>query len=674
MNLQAQVQEAFSAGSALSRVIEEFAARPGQTDMALAIARTIETGGVLVVEAGTGVGKTFSYLVPALLSGARVLLSTATKTLQDQLFARDLPQLVQALGLPVRCALLKGRGSYLCLHRMEAARQDPALHDSRLARTLSKVEHWAQVTRSGDLAELPGLDEHSALLPHITSTRDNCLGAQCPKFRACHVNLARREAMAADIVVINHHLFFADLAVRESGMAELLPSVQTVIFDEAHQLNETGLQFLGRTLTTGQVLDFAKDVLATGLLLARGLADWHSLSSDAEHAARQLRLAVGRMPAAARLRWAGAAPEQIDPTAWETAMQELLAACTRAMSGLASASEIGPDFERLRERAQTLCESTSFFLSPCDPASVRWIDAGVQLRLVESPLDIAKAVQEKMLGPVADADNRRSWIFTSATLGDDLELRWFTEPCGLTDATKLRVESPFDYTRQAAVYVPRDLPKPADPQHGAHVAAHVARWAAQLGGRTLVLTTTLRALRTISEALAARFADGSSMQVLVQGQGSKRELMDRLRNASRDDGPGCILVASASFWEGIDVPGDALQLVVIDKLPFPPPNDPLVEARTRRLEAQGRSPFNDYFIPEAAVALKQGAGRLIRRESDRGVLVVCDTRLASMGYGRRLMAALPPMRRLQSDAELTDLLQELTRTSTTDGLPTGRPW
>jgi ATP-dependent DNA helicase DinG len=670
MHLEAQVEQAFSPGSALSRAIDEFSPRPGQTDMALAIARTIDAGGVLVVEAGTGVGKTFSYLVPALLSGARVVLSTATKTLQDQLFARDLPQLVQALGLPVRCALLKGRASYLCLHRMEAARQDPALQDRMMARTLARVEQWSQVTRHGDLAELPGLDERSSLLPHITSTRDNCLGAPCPKFRACHVNLARREAMAADIVVVNHHLFFADLAVRESGMAELLPTVQTVIFDEAHQLNETGLQFLGRTLGTGQVLDFAQDMLATGLHLARGLADWPGVSADVDRAARDLRMVVGRVPPSTRLRWSGEAPTQVDPASWGHAMEALLAACTEASATLEKVGELGPDFERLRERAQALCASVAFFQAGCHPDSVRWVDAGSHLRLVESPLDIAQAVQEKMLKAVEDPDNRRSWIFTSATLGDDPDLRWFTEPCGLAGASKLRVESPFDYARQAAVYVPRDLPKPADPRHGAEVAARVARWATVLGGRTLVLTTTLRALRTISEALVASFPDGSSLQILVQGQGPKRELMDRLRQAAHGGGPGCILVASASFWEGVDVPGDALQLVVIDKLPFPPPNDPLVEARTGRLEAAGRSPFTDYFIPEAAVALKQGAGRLIRRESDRGILVVCDTRLATMGYGKRLMAALPPMRRLQSEDEMLAALSDLTRPSTTGCPPT----
>ncbi len=665
MSLQNQVAQAFEAGSALSHAIQEFTPRTGQTDMALAIARTIEEGGVLVVEAGTGVGKTFSYLVPALLSGARVLLSTATKTLQDQLFARDLPQLVQALGLPVRSALLKGRGSYLCLHRLEAARQDAALQDRFLERTLGKVEQWALVTRSGDLAELPGLDERTPLLPHITSSRDNCLGAQCPKFRACHVNQARREAMAADIVVINHHLFFADLAVRESGMAELLPSVQTVIFDEAHQLNETGLQFLGRTLTSGQLLDLARDILATGLQQARGLAQWQVLSSQLDRAARDLRLAVGRQPASARVRWSGMAPEHVDGAAWSGAVSALHAACADAAAALASVRELGPDFERLQDRALALSASIVFFQSPSDPDSVRWLDVGTQLRLVESPLDIAQAVGEKMLKTASEQGSRRSWIFTSATLGDDPALRWFTEPCGLTSAPILQVQSPFDYARQAAVYVPRDLPKPADAGHGIQVAAMVAKWAGILGGRTLVLTTTLRALRTISEALVDKVPPSSGIQVLVQGQGPKRELMDRLRNAPINGEPGCILVASASFWEGIDVPGDSLQLVVIDKLPFPPPNDPLVEARASRLEAAGRSPFNEYFIPEAVVALKQGAGRLIRRESDRGVLVLCDTRLVSMGYGRRLMAALPPMRRLQNETEMLEMLEELTRPSTT---------
>jgi ATP-dependent DNA helicase DinG len=668
LSLEPAVREAFAPDGVLSRAADLFRPRQGQTEMALAVARTIEQGGALVVEAGTGVGKTFSYLVPALLSGERVLLSTATKTLQDQLFGRDLPRLVQALGLPVRTALLKGRASYLCLHRMELARTEGSLPDRTSLRSLAKIEEWAVATRTGDLAELPGLDERSPLIPLVTSTRENCLGTPCPKFRACHVNQARREALAADVVVINHHLFFADLAVRESGMAELLPTVRVAIFDEAHQLNETGVQFLGSHITTGQLLDFARDVLGAGLQFARGLADWSGLASAMERAARDLRMVVGRTAPGAKLRWTGEAPEQVAPQAWSQALDELRQACVDAMDALATVSEMAPDFVRLHERASVLAQRVESFADACAPGSVRWVDVGNQLRLVESPLDIAKAVQDKLLRHGSEEDSRRAWIFTSATLGDDAKLRWFTEPCGLGDAEVLRVGSPFDYDTQAAVYVPRELPKPNDPAHSAQVAALAADAVRRLGGRTMVLTTTLRALRAIGESLQARFEGSLEVQVLVQGQWPKRRLIERFREGDSQGGPACVLVASASFWEGVDVPGEALQLVIIDKLPFPPPGDPLVEARAQRLEGQGRSAFNDYFVPEAAVALKQGAGRLIRRESDQGLLVVCDTRLATMGYGRRLLAALPPMRRIQSAQEFDEALEALnraTRSSTT---------
>jgi ATP-dependent DNA helicase DinG len=673
-DLEGPVREAFAPGGVLSRAAEQFRPRSGQTEMALAVARTIRAGGALVAEAGTGVGKTFSYLVPALLSGERVLLSTATKTLQDQLFGRDLPRLVEALGLPVRTALLKGRSSYLCLHRMELARRDAALPDRASLRSLARIEQWAHVTRTGDLAELPGLDERSALIPLVTSTRENCLGAQCPRFRACHVNLARREALAADVVVINHHLFFADLAVRESGMAELLPTVRVAIFDEAHQLNETGVQFLGAHLTTGQLLDFARDILGAGLQLARGLADWQQVASAVERSTRELRLVVGKNAPGARLRWVEEAPAQVNTQDWRAALEQLHLACSQAMTALDTVSEIAPDFGRLFERADDLARRLWRFAEPCEPGAVRWVDVGAQLRLVESPLDIAEAVQEKLLRAGEEEASRRAWIFTSATLGDDARLSWFTEPCGLGQAQVLRVGSPFDYASQACVYVPRHLSKPGEPAHSGQVAALAAEGARRLRGRTMVLTTTLRALRAIGEELQRLFEGRGEIEVLVQGQWPKRRLIERFREGDSQGRPGCMLVASASFWEGVDVPGDALQLLIIDKLPFPPPGDPLVEARAQRLQAQGRSAFNDYFVPEAAVALKQGAGRLIRRESDQGVLVVCDTRLASMGYGRRLLAALPPMRTLGSNDEFLETLARLgaaatvTTTSTT-GVP-----
>jgi ATP-dependent DNA helicase DinG len=663
------VRRAFEADGPLGHAGDAFRPREPQTEMAMAVARAIEEGGALVAEAGTGVGKTFAYLVPALLSGERVLVSTATKTLQDQLFGRDLPRLAQALGVPARTALLKGRGSYLCAHRLDLARQDPAAGDRAVAAALAKVERWAQATRSGDLGELAGLDDRSPVIPLVTSTRENCLGSTCPKFRTCHVNQARREALAADVVVINHHLFFADLAVRESGMAELLPTVRVAIFDEAHQLNETGVQFLGAQLGTGQLLDVTRDILAAGISLARGLVDWQQCAAALERAARDLRLAVGRSTAGNRLRWTGDTPEGVDPSSWAEGLDAVVQALDGALDALSTVSELAPDFVRLHDRVGTLAERARRFGQDCAPGSVRWVDVGQNLRLIESPLDIAETVRSRLLKlpAIAEADeedapplpSRRTWIFTSATLGDDPRLSWFTEPCGLEEATVLRVGSPFDYAAQAALYLPRDLPKPADPGHSAAVARLAAASAERLGGRTMVLTTTLRALRSIGEDLQRRFDGRSDVEVLVQGQWPKTRLMERLREGSTHGGPGCLLVASASFWEGVDVPGDALQLVVIDKLPFPPPGDPLVEARSQRLESQGRSPFNDYSVPEAAVALKQGAGRLIRRETDRGVLVVCDTRLGTMGYGRRLLAALPPMRRLQSQDEYLQALDEL---------------
>ncbi len=666
MSLPNLTRETFVPGGLLSRTVEDFTAREGQTEMAVAVARTIEDRGVLVVEAGTGIGKTFAYLVPALLSGSQVLLSTATKTLQDQLFTRDLPRLMKALGLPVRTALLKGRGSYLCLHRLALARQDANPSDRVLARALAKIEAWAQLTRSGDLAELPGLDERSPVMAVVTSSRDNCLGSQCPEFRGCHVNLARREALAADVVVINHHLFFADLTIRESGLAPLLPSVQTVIFDEAHQLNEIGVQFLGRQLTTGQLLEFARDLLLHGLQHARGLQDWQALAFDTEHAARDLRLLLGQASPGAKLRWVGVAPDAVDESAWQGALVAVQTVCSRVTLALDSVSAIAPDLMRLSERVSLLNEKLAFFSGHCAPDSVRWLDVGVQLRLVESPLSIADAVQTRLIKSTVEDASQRAWIFTSATLGADAKLSWFTEPCGLVDADILKIGSPFNYAEQAALYVPRYFPKPSDPGHSAHVADFVARAASVIGGRTLVLTTTLRALQVVSESLQRHFSESGALTILVQGRQPKRALMQRFREGDQVDGPGCILVASASFWEGVDVPGDALQMVVIDKLPFAPPSDPLVEARSRKLVAAGRSVFRDYALPEAAMALKQGSGRLIRRESDRGILVVCDTRLALMGYGKKLLSALPPMRRISSEEELTDVLESLTRPSTRD--------
>ncbi|MFT3665801.1 MAG: ATP-dependent DNA helicase [Piscinibacter sp.] len=618
--------------------------------MAEAVAEAIESRAALVAEAGTGVGKTFAYLVPTLLSGARALVSTATKSLQDQLFLRDIPRLRDALQLPVSVALLKGRASYLCLHRMKQARQSATLPDRWAVRTLAKVEQWSQATRSGDLAEMDGLDERSSVIPLVTSTRENCLGSECADFRACHVVRARREAMAADVVVVNHHLFFADLALRDSGVAELLPSVEVAVFDEAHQLPEAGVQFLGTTLSTAQALDFSRDLLGLGLQLARGLAKWQELAAAVEKAARELRLAAAGplrdLRGTLKLRW----DERAKREDFVAALAELGRAADAAGQALDGVAELSPDLVKLAERAGTLATLAGRFADEAATGRVRWIDVSPhQARLVESPLDIREALAEQM------GNARKAWIFTSATLGEDDALAWFTEQAGLEAARTLRVGSPFDYAAHARLYIPAGMPKPNEPAHPAAVATLASRFARVLGGRSFVLTTTLRALQAIAEQLRAEFeAAGDTLRVLQQGEAPKRALMQRFLAEPRS-----VLVGSQSFWEGIDVPGDALQCVLIDKLPFPPPNDPLVEARVKRLEAQGRNAFADYFIAEAAVSLKQGAGRLIRSETDRGLLVVCDPRMAGMNYGRRLREALPPMTRVANEAEASAWLETL---------------
>lgn len=646
--LAAAVARAFASDGPLARADAGFLPRPQQDQMAARIAQAVEERGTLVAEAGTGVGKTFAYLVPLLLSGKRALVSTATKSLQDQLFLRDLPRLAEALKVPLRLALLKGRASYLCRWRLQQAQTSGQLPDRFALRALNRVALWAQGTRSGDLAEIEGLDERSPVIPLVTSTRENCLGTECPEHRNCHVMQARRDAMAADLVVVNHHLFFADLALRDSGVAELLPTVDAAVFDEAHQLVEAGVQFLGTTLATGVALDLGRDLLAAGLQHARGLQPWAELQAGIELAARELRLVAAgsqrEVRGTLKLRWDERADELLTP------LRGLADAARAAGDAAAAVAETTPEFPKLEQRARTLARLAGQFAQDAEAGQVRWIDlTPQQARLVESPLDIRDMLTQQR------AASSKAWVFTSATLGDDEGLSWFTATTGLEDAERLRVGSPFDYATNARVWVPARLPLPNAAGHPAAVGALAARCAVALGGRTFVLTTTLRVLPWVADALGAQAAAlGHELTVLVQGTEPRRALLQRY-----GDGRGCVLVGSASFWEGIDMPGDALQCVLIDKLPFPPPGDPLVEARVKQLREQGRNPFEDYFVAEAAVSLKQGAGRLIRTESDRGLLVICDPRVRQMGYGRRLIAALPPMGVLKEEAEALDWLAEL---------------
>lgn len=669
------VAQVFSAGGALSLAEPAFLPRSGQTRMALAVAQAIEECDVLVVEAGTGVGKTYAYLVPALLSGQRVLVSTATKALQDQLFARDLPRLVHGLGLPLRMARLKGRASYLCIERLERVRQGrTAPQDPQVLRTVADVERWARITRTGDLAEMTALDERSPAVPLVTSTKDNCLGSDCPHWQACHVNLARQQALEADVVVVNHHLLFADLDVRDSGMANLLPNTGVVVVDEAHQLNDVGVQFAGEALSSQQLVGYARDALRLTQEHARGMADWLVLCATVEQAMRELRLQAGKPTVGGRLPWQGITPQGVDGAKWRAALVRLGQSLRALLKPLAVMEAMATELQRLYERGVELLARLARFAAPADDDCVRWLEVGAQhLRMLESPLSIARIMQQRLLQRTLDNDvnnesedhntsERKAWIFTSATLGNDARLSWFTDSCGLRGAKVLQVESPFDYHHQAGVYVPQPFAAAGSAQHSLQVAQLVLDAAQRIGGRTLVLTTTLKALHAISESLRSALGLFADLDVLVQGEAPKLALIQRFMAAGVSQSPqprGAILVASATFWEGVDLPGDLLQLVVIDKLPFPPPDDPLVEARSRQLERVGRTAFHDYMIPEAALALKQGAGRLIRSESDRGVLVICDSRLVSMGYGGQLMAALPPMRVLGSLSEFEEALEQL---------------
>lgn len=666
---------AFAANGPLARSRGGLHERPGQLAMATAVARAIGAGDCLAVEAGTGVGKTFAYLVPVLLSGRRALLSTATQALQDQLFARDIPAVVSALGLPVRVALLKGRSSYVCLQRVEQALYGPAssaLRDPAIAAGLAQVLRWAVGSRSGDLAELSALDERSPLRPLITSTRENCLGAICPRHAQCHVNRARSDAMVAEWVVINHHLFFSDQLLQEADVAALLPSAEVVVFDEAHQLNDTGIPFLGHTVGAGELRELARDIAQHGPQWARGLQPWTHLALVLEQATR----VIGSLPRpsamGARHRWPGATPEGVDAVTWTQAVVALEQALRQCQSALQSTADASSELQRLLVRTQALRSLWRALVSEVGAGTgsdaVRWAEWGVggQWSVVRAPADSA-ALFRHVLNDAAP-QRPRSWVFSSATLGSDDRLSWFTRGLGMDGMAHLhtlRVPSPFDHAAQAALYVPDHLPEPGDEVHTAALAESVARWASRLGGRTLVLTTTLRAAAQMAQHLRTRVAQGrcEPMQVLEQGRASKRALLERFRSEATG---ARVMVASAAFWEGVDLVGDALQLLVIDKLPFPPPDDPLMLARGQRVEAQGLNAFNDVWVPETAMALKQGAGRLIRSESDRGVLVIGDRRLLTRSYGNRLLAALPDMRRLLDEADMDAALDALvlTRSST----------
>ncbi|MGA7749075.1 MAG: ATP-dependent DNA helicase [Gallionella sp.] len=636
-----EVERFFSEQSPLAAEVASFRPRAQQREMALAVAEAIRDNAILVVEAGTGTGKTFAYLVPALLAGGKVIISTGTKNLQDQLFQKDLPMVRDALKVPVSVALLKGRSNYVCHYHLARTESDGMFKTREDIKHLGKIKQYAKVSDSGDKGGLADVPENAPIWMQVTSTRDNCLGQECPNHKGCFVLKARTEAMKADIVVVNHHLFFADVMLRDEGVAELLPACNTVIFDEAHQLPETASLFFGETLSTTLLLDLARDTRIETAAAAKDFAPLPKACDDLDKAARDLRLVFkreGRLPATATDSF----------KEWQPALKMLSDKLKQLCDLLEKQAERSEGLENCWQRAQALAQQLKQWQDGDVPDKVRWLEVfHHSLQLNTTPLSIAE-IFEKQIGGSA-----RAWIFTSATLAVKQDFSLYQTEMGLLKAKTACWDSPFDYGEHALLYVPANLPEPNSEGYTEAVVQAALPLIEASKGRAFLLFTSLRAMQRAHEILQAEFdRRGWDYPLMLQGEGSRSELLSRFRNHGN-----AVLLGSQSFWEGVDVRGEALSLVIIDKLPFAPPDDPVLAARIAQLNRQGRNAFMEYQLPRAIITLKQGAGRLIRDETDRGVLMICDPRLISKPYGKRIWQSLPPMRRTRVEAEAVEFFR-----------------
>jgi ATP-dependent DNA helicase DinG len=621
--LKQVLERTFAADGPFAEHVPGFRLRAGQLEMSEAIGEAIENTAVLVAEAGTGTGKTFAYLVPALLAGGKVIVSTGTKTLQDQLFDRDLPAVRAALASGATIALLKGRANYVCLYRLRRAAREGRFATRDEPAQIRRIERFAALTTTGDRADLADVPEDAPAWAHATSTRENCLGQGCPDYKDCFVMRARKNALAADVVVVNHHLFFADLVLREEGISELLPACNTVIFDEAHQLPETARMFFGEALSSAQLVELARDVRVELRTAGGASPELDRVAARLEKAARDLRLVFGE--AGARLAWSQALRLQ----GFGDALAKLNSALHVLEQALAAQEGRAEGLDACARRASAARHLLVRLRETEVSAEVRWVEVfSHALQLHVTPLSSAELFRRQM------TDHPRAWIFTSATLAVGEDFGHFTRELGVPDAATRRWASPFDFPRQALLYVPKALPEPGEAGFTEAVIEAALPVLRASEGRAFLLFTTLRALRRAHQILEGKI----DYPLLVQGTGSRSQLLSRFRALGN-----AVLLGSQSFWEGVDVRGDALSLVVIDKLPFAPPDDPVLAARIEGVRSAGGNPFNELQLPQAVLQLKQGAGRLIRDEADRGVLMLCDPRLVTKPYGRRILQSLPPM-------------------------------
>lgn len=638
------LSELFTSEGPLAAAIEGYNERSEQVRMAEAIADAIKHNKQLIAEAGTGTGKTFAYLVPALLSGGKVIISTGTKTLQDQLYNRDLPNVRDALKVPVTVSMLKGRANYVCHYHLERAEQEGRFASREDAKYIHMIKTFAENSKTGDKSELTDVPENAMVWANVTSTRENCLGQDCNAYKECFVMEARKNALAADVVVVNHHLFFADVMLRDEGVAELLPSANTVIFDEAHQLPDVAGLFFGEDVSTNQLLELCRDSTSAYLTLAKDCIALSDAVPPLEKAVKDFRLVFAyegsRMPVKKALALKG----------FEEAyrnMQDELAALTKVLESQAARD---PMLEKCWQRGEELLVQLSRWHKAENKNLVRWTEVFTQsVQLHATPLSVAEGFGKQLNA------QPRAWVFTSATLAVKTDFSHYQAQMGLQDAESLHLQSPFDFEQQALLYAPANMPNPNSPEYIAAVAEAALPVIQASEGRAFVLCTSLRAMREVHALLKDAFgSNGMEYPLLLQGDSTRTELLDRFRAHGN-----AVLVGSQSFWEGVDVRGEALSVVIIDKIPFAPPDDPVLSARIDQLNAEGKNAFMEHQLPYSVITLKQGAGRLIRDESDKGVLMICDPRLITKSYGKRIWQSLPPFKRTKELADVEAFFERI---------------